>query len=335
MDPLRAVTQTLDRPLPVYVLVGGDPVLRRDAIALIRARVAHGPVAAFNDATYTAGPGADADPLGFQDVVRTAPMMASHRMVTVRQVDEANAALLDALLAYVQAPVDTTVLVITGEKFPRATGGVDRGLRIANAVKKTGAVVKLELDATGRADLARDAAKRLGVSLDPAALLLLQSLSGTELAILLADLEKCAAFVGASGRVTEKVVEDVCVSTADADTWGITNAILARDKNKALESLHRLLEDGEAPHKLLGGVAWQLRQVLILQDAVRRGLSESETGLRMHPRAASAIKALVQKRAVSPSAMLDEIANVNRAMNSSRAGDRRVFEAWVVRLTEL
>ncbi len=86
---------------------------------------------------------------------------------------------------------------------------------------------------------------------------------------------------------------------------------------------------------MLHGIAWQLRQVLTLQDGMKRGLSEGQMGLRINPRTANMVRALVQKKPVSPSAMLDEIANVNRAMNSSRAGDRRVFEAWVVRLTEL
>ncbi len=335
MDLLEALAVGLQNPAPIYVVVGGESMLRRQAVARIRAAIVSGPVAAFNDSTYTAGSSADADPMGFADSVRTAPMMAARRLVVIRQVEDANVALLEALLVYAQAPVDSTVLVITGEKFPAAVGGADRGVRIQNAVKKTGVVLKLELDASGRAALARDRAKEMGVSLDAASLNLLQALAGDDLSTLLSDVEKCANFVGEKGRVTEAVVDEVCVSTADADSWGITNAIIARDRDRALETLHRLLEDGEAPHKLLGGIAWQLRQVLTLQDGLRRNIPEAQMGLRMHPRAAQSIRALVQKRPVSPSAVLEEIASVNRAMNSSRAGDRRVFEAWVVRLTEL
>lgn len=335
MDPLNALRASLNQPAPIYVLVGGESLLRREALTLVRDTVASGPVAAFNDATYTAGTASDLDPLGFSDVARTAPMMAPRRLVTVRQVEDANVALLDALLAYAQAPVDTTVLVITGEKFPAASGGMDRGLRIQNAVKKSGLVLKLDVDAGDRAAFARNAASAMSARIEPGAVQLLQTLHGDDLAALVADVEKCANFVGSGGVITEATVDEVCVSTADADSWGITNGIIARDRNKALEALHRLLEDGEPPHKLLHGMAWQLRQVLTLQDGLRRGLSEGQMGLRIHPRTAAMVKALIQKRPVSPSAMLDEIANVNRAMNSSRAGDRRVFEAWVVRLTEL
>lgn len=341
MDPVRIVAESLKQPAAVYVLVGGEGILRRQALALIREGCVSGPVAAFNDATFTAGTGGDTDPLGFADIVRTAPMMAPRRLVVIRQIEEANVALLEALLTYVQAPIDSTVLVLTGEKFPGAVGGTDRGVRIVNAVKKTGLVVKLEVEASDRAALARETARQLGAQIEPSALVLLQELSGEDLSALLANVEKCAGFIGSGpgrpggGKITEAVVDEVCVSTAEADSWGITNAIIARDRSRALETLHRLLEDGEPPHKLLGGIAWQLRQVLTLQDGMKRGIPEAQMGLRMHPRAAASIRALVQKRAVSPSAILDEIATVNRAMNSSRAGDRRVFEAWVVRLTEL
>jgi hypothetical protein len=41
---------------------------------------------------------------------------------------------------------------------------------------------------------------------------------------------------------------------------------------------------------------------------------------------------MVQKRPVSPSAWLDALAVAARRMNSSRAGDRRVIEAFVLGL---
>ena len=47
-----------------------------------------------------------------------------------------------------------------------------------------------------------------------------------------------------------------------------------------------------------------------------------------------AIREVVAKRPVSPSAMLEELAAVNRAMNYSRAGDRRIFEGFVLRLVQ-
>jgi DNA polymerase-3 subunit delta len=331
MNPLAALTTSLAAPVPVYVLVGPEGMLVRQAEEEVRRVVAQGPVAAFNHAVFTAGEEAAS---GFTDVAFTAPMMATRRLVVIRQVQDASAALLEAVLAYVQAPCPSTVLVLSGEKFPGASGGVDRGLRIVNAVKKTGLALKLDGEGIDAVALAVARAKERGATLDRDAAGLLVQYVGGELALVVANVEKCADFVGEGGVVTRAVVEEVCVSTAEADVWALTDAIVSRDRERALDTLHHLLEDGEAPHKLLGSVAWQLRQVLTLQDAARRGLSDREANIRMPPQKLRMMREQVAKRPVSPSAMLEEVAAVNRAMNSSRAGDRRIFEAFVLRLLD-
>lgn len=332
MNPLQPLLESLSEPRPVYLLVGLDPVLVREAVAAIRDAVVPPAVAAFNDATVNA---AEERGGSFVEVARTVPMMAARRLVVLRQVEEAPTAVLEALLAYAQAPVPSTVLVVQGERFPAAREGRDHGARITNAVKKTGMVVEVAAAAADPAGFAVARAQRLGVRLDREAARLLLDYTDGELALIEADVEKCAAFVGEGGAITAAVVEEVCRSTAEAQVWSLTDALVARDRDRALATLHRLLEDGEPAHKLLASVAWQLRQVLALQDAVRRGLPEREANVRMPPQKVRAVRELVQKHPISPSATLEELAAVNRAMNLSRAGDRRVFEAWVARLCGL
>jgi len=326
-----ALDASLREPAPVYLLVGGESWLVRDAVDRIRAAVVAGPVAAFNDATFVAAEDRDGT---FVHTARTVPMMAERRLVVLRQVEEASVSLLDALLAYVAAPVPSTVLVVTGERFPAAVGGVDRGLRIVNAAKKTGFVAKLDRQEVDGVRFATDAAARLGARLAPAGARLLVDFTGGELALVHAAVERCAAYVGEGGAITEEVVEAVCVSTAEAEVWALTDAIVGRDRGRALAALHHLLEDGEAPHKLLSNVAWQLRQVLVLQDASRRGIDEREAGVRMPPQKARAIREMLSRRPLSPRQLLEELAEVNTGMNSSRAGERRVFEAWILRLVD-
>ena len=52
----------------------------------------------------------------------------------------------------------------------------------------------------------------------------------------------------------------------------------------------------------------------------------------MPPQKLRALQASVQKRPLPPAAVLEALATANQRMNSSRAGDRRVFEALVLRL---
>lgn len=329
MNALQPLRDSLRAPLPVYVLVGSDPWLARAALEAVREAVLVPATRAFNDASFSAS---EDRPGAILDVAQTVPMMAPRRLVVVKQLEEAPVALLDALLDYVAAPSPSTVLVLLGEKFPGASGGMDRGVRIQNAAKKTGLVLKLEASAVSPGDFCGMVARERGVRLLPDAVRRLVELTGDELSVLAANVEKCADFVGPGGVIDPAVVDELCVSTVDAEVWGLTDALVTRDRDRALGALHRLLEDGEPGHRLLAMVAWQLRQVLALQDAIRRGLPEREANVRLPPQKIRAIRELVSKRPLSPSATLEELAAVNRAMNSSRAGDRRILEAWILRL---
>lgn len=326
LQPLR---DSLRTPAPVYQLVGSDPWLARAALELLRTSVLDAATRAFNDATFTAG---EDRVNAVIEIAHTVPMMAARRLVVIKQLEDAPAPFLEALLTYVQAPVPSTTLVLMGERYPGAVGGMDRGVRLTNAIKKSGFVAKYEASAVDPVDFARMVCDGRKVTVEPAAVRRMVEYNGGELSLLASGLERCADFVGAGGTVTVAVVDDLCVSTVEAEVWGLTDAIVTRDRDRALATLHRLLEDGEAVHKLLASVAWQLRQVLALQDVIRRGLPERDANLRMPPQKARAIKESLAKRPLSPSAVLDELASVNRQINSSRAGDRRIFEAWITRL---
>lgn len=329
MSPIDSLAKTFASPAPIYVLVGPEGLLVREAEESVRVAIASGPTAAFNHTVLTAG---EEGATSFSAIAATVPMMAARRLVVIRQIQDANAELMDALLAYAAAPVPSTVLVVSGEKMPAASGGVDRGIRFTNAAKKVGFVLKLDGEGVDPVALAVSRAKDLGAKMEPDAARRIVEMTGGELALVVADAEKCASFVGSGGVVTRAVVEEVCHEVAEADVWGLTDAIIARDVDRGLEALHRLLEDGEAPHRLLASVAWQLRQVLVLQDAIRRGIPDREANVRMPPAKLRAVREQVQRRPVSPSQVLEELARVNQGMNSARAGDRRVFEAFVLRL---
>lgn len=331
MDPLSTLRNSLQKdPLPIYVTIGAESLLVREAEKIVESAVVSGPVAAFNHAILSAS---DESCLRFGDIASSVPMMAPRRLVVIRQIQDANAALLDRLLEYAASPAGSTVLLVSGEKFPAAMGGVDRGLRVQNAVKKTGMVLKLDGEGVDPVGFVVSRAADLGLKLEADAARTLVMLVGDDLSGLAGELEKLVSYVGKSGTIDRAAVEAVVASTAETDVWALTNALVGRQRDKALEALHRLLEDGEASHRLLASVAWQIRQLLTLQDVMRRGLSDRDANLRMNPNVARAMRETLGKVTLSPSGLLEEIAAANRLMNFSRAGDRRVFEGLVLRLT--
>jgi DNA polymerase III delta subunit len=118
--------------------------------------------------------------------------------------------------------------------------------------------------------------------------------------------------------------------------WDLTSGIATRRAGPALDALHRLLEDGEAPHKLLALILWQMRLVLRMAEMVRQGRSDEEIRgeLRLRGEVFTALKREMERSFPGAAALLGRLAEANRQMNSSRAGDRRALELLVLELCQ-
>ncbi len=319
--------------LPAVALIYGDEALlvRREVEALVEAAVDPA-LRSLNLAEYRA-----AEAEGALSVARTQPMMARRRAVVVRELERAPVALLDALLDYVKHPNPSTVLVLTGAKLPPAAGGVDRGRRLANAVKKleAGLVKRLRAGDVRPETFAAEHARAAGCELDPRAARLLVELVGTDLGTLAGELDKAIAWLGGEGRIDAEVVATVSSAVAEAEIWDLTNALAGGDADASLAALFRLLEEGGAgeAHRLLGLVTWQVRQLLVLQSAMRSRGPLPDSWKRVPRRHREASERALRARPLAPARVLGALARANRAFNRSRAGARRVLEGLVLELT--
>ena len=77
-------------------------------------------IAAFN---HWSGSARDGDVVAALGMARTVPMMADCRVIVLRDVHQAKDAELDALVAYLENPIDTTVLILSAGKFPAVKKG--------------------------------------------------------------------------------------------------------------------------------------------------------------------------------------------------------------------
>jgi len=310
----------------------GDEALRvREAEAALVEQVLGGSAGAFNLAVLQAG---ESDVLGrVIDLVRTVPMMSRHRVVVLRELEKAPAALLEALLEYAEKPVPSTVLVLCGAKLPEsAEKGINRGVRLQNRVKKDGRYIRFATADEDPVAFARERAQRLGCELDPRAAELLVELCGRDLGRLSAELDKASCYVGGQGTIDSAVVEQTASVVGEAEIWNLTSALVRRDADKALAQTHRLLEEGWVTHRMLAMVTWQIRQLLVLQDCLRTGTSPKDAGLRMRWRDQQEAERSLRARPLPVAGTLAQLARANRQLNRSRAGDRRVFERLVLEL---
>jgi hypothetical protein len=117
------------------------------------------------------------------------------------------------------------VLLISGEKFPSASGGMDRGLRIRNAVKKTGVIVELDGDGVDPVTFAQARAREHGVSLPQATARTLSEFSGGDLSALAADVDWLVRCAVASNSNTPPAT--LAALAADADENPVSTRIAA------------------------------------------------------------------------------------------------------------
>lgn len=313
----------------VALLLGDETVARRKAEQGLVHAVFGDASPSFNLATFSAADGAERA----VEVSRTVPMMAKYRVVIVREMEAAGVELLDDLLAYVARPNPSTVLILNGVKNPPAIGGVDRGRRLEAAIKKCGQVERFK---TGQHDPVRFAvayAEEAGCQIEHGAARLLVELVGADLARIQTEMNKVVAYTGGSQRIGVEAVEAVCSLVAEAAIWDLTDAVVRRDADKALSVAHRMLDTGESVHRLIAMIAWQMRQLITLQDCMKRRINPRDAGIRMPRYKLEAAENALRRRPIHAAHMMNQIAAANGDLNRSRAGDRRVFEGLLLKLT--
>jgi DNA polymerase-3 subunit delta len=234
---------------PLYFVVGEEAPLRDDAVAAIWAAVL-GPddanVGVFNsDVVY----GDETEAAEILTLCGNLPMFATRRLVVVKEVGALGVREAERLLPYLEAPVETTCLVLTG-------GKVDGRVKFFQAFKQAAVNVDCApLDARALPAWVQDQAGALGLRLDEAARELLIEASGGALGVLCREMEKLAAYVAPNTRVTVADVEAVQGADTGGSVHDLIGALQRRDRVGSLRSLGKVLDAGDPPLKVLGFLA--------------------------------------------------------------------------------
>jgi DNA polymerase-3 subunit delta len=243
-----------------YLVVGEEPLLRDDAVAALRGAVLEPGADAFN---FDRLEGDATTPGALIDAVRTLPVMASHRMVVLRDPEGSGrkrSGLTETIAELVSElnddPDGPTAFVVVASKADRRS----------RWVKAFGANAVIGCDPPrGSRDLtafARAEAKRQGVGFEKGALELLVERIGPQLLMLRQEIAKAELLAGKGNRVTRTHVADGASDIAEESIWDLTDAIGEGRGPAALESLTRQLADGAAPPAMLGALVTHFRKLL-------------------------------------------------------------------------
>lgn len=310
----------------VHLIVGEERFFIDRAVrALRQAAVGDGP-SGFNDEILD---GKNLATRRIVEAANTIPMMARARFILVRRVDDLAAAEIEPLVAYLNAPCDTTCVVLTADK-------IDGRSKLANAAKKKG--YWTDAGALKPADIRgfiTDEAKARGSKIDSQAAAALADALGTDLSAIDDALERLSLFVGAQGSIDAAAVE-ACVTRIRVDSiWSLVDAVGARDARKALTAASSLLADREPALRILAMVARQLRMVARMRHGLQSGLSPEDAARDAGaPPFKARDMAISAKRFSNPDLAnaFAVLAETDLALKGSRVPSEITLEAALLRL---
>lgn len=292
MTPEEAIHRAQAAQLaPIYLVVGQEDYLAGRVLSALRAGSLANGVAEFNEDRFVAG---EVDVDRVISAARMAPMMAQRRFVVVHGVerwdarsgdDDEGAAPpatthekgmppLDRLAQYATAPADRTCLVLRATK-------IDGRRKIMAAAKKGDFLINCE--ALSRSALptwiAREA-KAKGNTISAEMADLLAELAGPELASVADALERVSLFVGPSEAISEEAISACVIRMRQSTVWEMVGAVGKRDLGRALSALADVYDPRDHGLRLVGVLAWSIRQLIRFEAALRGGARPDQAAER-------------------------------------------------------
>jgi len=259
----------LDRSLasgrvqPLYLLVGSETYLRDAAVRNIAAAALSGTLLReFNESSFSLLTDSAMAAIAAAEQL---PMMSERRVVRVKDFAKLREADEDIIIRYLDRPADSTVLVFVADDL-------DKRKKLTKTLLASCTVIEFAAvkDAEAKAWL-RTRLKELKTTADDRVLMELVKVVGTNLQTLSSELDKLAAAAIGTGQITAELVDQLIGRSRELSNFDLGDQLVAGDRRRALETLHRLLQDDVAPVMLLGLIASNYHRLALGKEFLRRG----------------------------------------------------------------
>lgn len=317
----------------LYLFVGEEDYFQDRAVTLLKNSLDEG-MRLFNYSTFTVGETANGIRTTLTMAIDNAnqlPMMSNRRITVIREFDKLKEEELDFVLDYLKRPSPTTTVVF------RATS-LDQRRKITAALMKACTVVNF--DRLSDAEASRKVEEYLrwrGCRIEPAALGHLIGLVGTRMGRLVNELEKLAAFAE-GGFINHAAIQELVPRAREHSSFELWDAILDRDRKRALRLAQRLLDDKTEPLAIVGALGGLYRRLLTAKDLIARHApfeDVSKATGQYGKRAKDFIASLNRMNRETIVHGMQRIAEVDLAIKSSEATPRLQLEYLIAELTAL
>jgi len=337
---------------PAYVFVGDESFFRRRCREAILEHLVSAELRDFSVFEFDLG---DTDVAEILDRARTPSLMAPFQVFFVRGVKTlfgrgSNEGKLAAIEEYCKDPNPDALLILVADHITIPADvrkmeitDKERYQRIRETLGQYCGIVELSQVEEGEAvRWLTDYARALDVKIDAEAARELVDALGGDMMMISSELEKLILYVGEEKRIRLGDVESMVLAAKQRSLYELTDAISAKDRVRALETLDAILSAGGGDEAAIGHLymlAKTFRQMLVIAERnvrdTRMLWAALWQGFRVPPFAAEDIikqaRRYKSKRELTRSLRL--IAKTDLALRSNPPSKRLVLEKLVIDLT--
>jgi len=227
---------------PIYFLFGPETYLReRAADAIADEALRDTLLREFNDSSFRLTTDNVQQAIAIAEQL---PMMSSRRVVRIKDFGRLRDADEEALLKYLERPVETSVVIFTAED-------VDKRKKLIKRLMSGTAFEFQRLKGPELQAWIRSHLKKLDAEIEPGAMQRVLDIVSSDLYTLSNELNKLAAAALPSGCITSQLVDALAVRSREHMNWELSDHLIARNRRAALATLRNLLEDGVEPVLLI------------------------------------------------------------------------------------
>ena len=212
---------------PLYCLMGDEPFYIDRLESIITQKVMPESNRDFDmELLY----GSDVDGMRVADSCRQFPMLGEKRLVIVREAQQMRAG-QDALAAYCQNPMDTTVLVLCHK-----SGKMDTRKALGKVISANGVIFESKrVYDSALPSFIKGYLKDKGKEIDEKAVQMLVEHVGADLTRMSSELDKLTIAIPEESRVTSAIVEDQTGMSKDFNNYELLGALAEKSKSQAAQ----------------------------------------------------------------------------------------------------
>lgn len=321
---------------PVYTLFGAETYLRDLAAKTITEKVlSDSSLREFNETVFSLADSRIDYALASAEQM---PMISARRVVkitetvvsatgrkdTIKEDDEA------VLARYLHRPSESSVVIFVADE-------IDKRRKISKLLlENTVAVEFAPLSDNDLIGWANGKLKELNAEIEDRAMRHLVGLIGSNLRKLSAEIEKLAVAALPDTLITFELVEQLVPNSRELSNFELTDYLLAKNRTRALQILHKILDDGAEPLMLLGLIANNFHRLFLAKELMRSGVDRAEVARTMRLPYGKQEDFLATARRADAERLswnMKRIAEADLAIKTSLATPRLQIEMLVCELT--